>query len=445
MATLHPTSDSYATEGYIPEGYLKTAALRRALDRGLAAWRAAPSPTSFALSTDVLAAALRYLQAGYRLDDPHLALILRSALGHGVGVLTALRYQRDAETVAEIVLEALLRAQPPLALMVLWRMQLADDAPGNWQNRLATQLHAELEVVDPWRRTHVVAALYQLETGLPVLEDVTRAEDTAPPGQGIQWRNYLRQRWVVAALLVAGMCVAAGIWLGARNWSDRVGMPALAGIPSGEYRVGDAALGTERPVALDGFELMVHEATNSDYRRCVDAGACRLPAMPDSAQHKNYFFDGRFAQHPVVNVTWRDAADFCEWRGLRLPRADEWEVAAGYSPLTGQRYRYPWGDRFDLRFANFAGSAHGDTQPVGAYRPHGSSAFGVDDLAGNVAEWTDMRGGSAGEIPDNIPDAATYVVKGGSFLDTPDSLQVVYDRFVAAAQTENWLGFRCAR
>lgn len=118
--------------------------------------------------------------------------------------------------------------------------------------------------------------------------------------------------------------------------------------------------------------------------------------------------------HPVVHVSWRDAAEFCAWAGHRLPTEAEWEYAAR-GGLEGARY--PWGDeltpggehrcniwqgRFPVR--NTGEDGYAGTAPVDAFQPNG---FGLYNVSGNVWEWCADRFDAEG-------DARS--MRGGSYL-----------------------------
>jgi formylglycine-generating enzyme len=114
--------------------------------------------------------------------------------------------------------------------------------------------------------------------------------------------------------------------------------------------------------------------------------------------------------HPVVHVSFDDAAAFCAWAGGRLPTEPEWEYAA----RAGRRSRYPWGD--DLgpgRCNTFRGDfPHGPagTAPVDAYAPN---EFGLHNVIGNVWEWT----ADAFAAPNGSLGA--HAIRGGSYLCHP--------------------------
>jgi len=100
--------------------------------------------------------------------------------------------------------------------------------------------------------------------------------------------------------------------------------------------------------------------------------------------------------HPVVNVSWHDAMDYCRWLNdllkgelpsglvLRLSTEAEWEKAA-----RGEKgSEWPWGNEFNANNCNSLGGGKNDTTPAGMYSPQGDSPYGCADMAGNVWEWT---------------------------------------------------------
>jgi formylglycine-generating enzyme required for sulfatase activity len=153
-------------------------------------------------------------------------------------------------------------------------------------------------------------------------------------------------------------------------------------IPAGSFTMGSGAEDTlasddekpAHPVEVAGFWIMRMEVTNEQYSRCVEAGACSAPS-------DNRWQDDQYADHPVVNVDWQQASTYAEWVGGRLPSEAEWEYAC-----RGTDGRiYPWGnDPPNGDRLNYSQNV-GDTKPVGSYPP---GANGLNDMAGNVWEWT---------------------------------------------------------
>ena len=173
--------------------------------------------------------------------------------------------------------------------------------------------------------------------------------------------------------------------------------------------------------------------------------------------------------HPVVQVTWGDAAAFARWAGKRLPTEAEWEYAARggavHSPFVWGRELTPggkwmaniWQGRFPIENRaqdGFAGTAPGASFPRNGY--------GLADMAGNVWEWCadwydaeyyaqkqrdNPQGPDASHDPDE-PLIPKRVARGGSFLSSetngagyrPSARRKVPPRFAASD-----LGFRCVR
>lgn len=131
------------------------------------------------------------------------------------------------------------------------------------------------------------------------------------------------------------------------------------------------------PVWLPGFFIDVHPVSNADYARFVAATGHEPP------QHwKDGEVPAELADHPVVFVTWKDAAAYASWAGKQLPTSQQWEKAA-----RGTRgHVYPWGDQPTPAKCNVRENGVGATTPVGRYQS-GVSPYGVYDLCGNVWEW----------------------------------------------------------
>jgi eukaryotic-like serine/threonine-protein kinase len=92
--------------------------------------------------------------------------------------------------------------------------------------------------------------------------------------------------------------------------------------------------------------------------------------------------------HPVVNVSWPDAKEFCDWlsqrsdRRYRLPSEAEWE----YACRGGNNGRWCFGDDEELLlfFAYYAKDGNQGARPVAKGRPN---PFGLFDMHGNLMEW----------------------------------------------------------
>jgi formylglycine-generating enzyme len=167
--------------------------------------------------------------------------------------------------------------------------------------------------------------------------------------------------------------------------------------------------------------------------------------------------------HPVVHLTWNDAAAYARWAGKRLPTEAEWEFA-GRGGLA--RKRYCWGDELtpggrhmcniwqgEFPHRNSAEDGFAGTAPAGAFPPNG---YGFHNMAGNVWEWCadwfspTWHAAARPETrvdPKGPPTGQQRVMRGGSYL-CHDSY---CNRYRVGARTGNTpdsstgnCGFRCA-
>jgi formylglycine-generating enzyme len=284
-------------------------------------------------------------------------------------------------------------------------------------------------------------------------------------------------------------------------------------IPAGEFTMGtDASHGmvNERPahhVRVSGFWMDEHPVTNAEFARFVDATgyvttAERTPdweelrkqvppgtpkpdasvlvagsavfvapsgpvPLADAAAWFQWTPGANWrhpegpgsdvndrAAHPVVHVSWDDAAAYATWAGKHLPSEAEWEFAAR-GGLEGKRFN--WGDEVrpadrymantfqgDFPYRQTADDGFARTSPVKSFPANG---YGLYDMAGNVWQWTAdwYRATTAGDAESAAP---RRVIKGGSFLcheSYCESYRPSARRGMAPDTGSSHVGFRLVR
>jgi hypothetical protein len=218
--------------------------------------------------------------------------------------------------------------------------------------------------------------------------------------------------------------------------------PGMVVIPSGPFMRGCLAMDSQcqadeqplRTITLSGFEIDQTEVIQSQYDGCVKAGMCAAPSGFSPSTRPN---------NPVSNATWAMASGYCKWAGKRLPTEAEWEKAARGPAGT----IYPWGNGAPgCSLAQYKGCGLADTVPVGQLT--GNSGYGVEDLAGNVAEWVSDNYGSnyymnAPATDPTGPPGGMHIRRGGGFTSDPPALRT--SARLAGDSASPSAGFRCAR
>lgn len=223
----------------------------------------------------------------------------------------------------------------------------------------------------------------------------------------------------------------------------------------------------ERLVQAEGFFLDRFPITNGQYQLFVDHGGYEQMSLWDESiwpavlgftdstgqPGPRYWQNGRFPpgkeDHPVVGVCWYEAAAFARWVGKRLPTDPEW-VKAGAWPVAADggkpvQRKHPWGDAMDRRLVNLWGNGVNDTIPVTA-SPGSSSVGGVQQLVGNVWEWTSSSFGTWEPVGRKIETAMPLKsIRGGAF-DTYFDMQAQcqFQSGETPLARKHNIGFRCA-
>jgi formylglycine-generating enzyme required for sulfatase activity len=206
------------------------------------------------------------------------------------------------------------------------------------------------------------------------------------------------------------------------------------------------------------FYLGAHEVTVGQFRRFVTATGYKTDAEKDGEGGSGWNeTEGQFEvrkpqyswrnpgfpqteEHPVVNVSWRDAVAFCEWLGrqdggtYRLPREAEWEYAcragspkafwngddveslATIGNITDASAKAKWKNLPDWPYVTRS-DGFVFTAPVGNYPFNG---FGLYDMHGNVWEWCSDWYGEYPDVAESDPEGpmegSSRVFRGGGWF-----------------------------
>lgn len=287
--------------------------------------------------------------------------------------------------------------------------------------------------------------------GPSVAAEVAQGRDERVTDARVGWR-----RWAIDAAC-ASACAMGAVWSvaagGVVEARTRTCPEGTVLVPAGEFLMGSAdsdtlALNREKPqhrVRMSAFCIDRTEVTVAQYR-AWSGSATNTPGTEGAC---NWDHADRDA-HPINCVDWNQASAFCAAQGGSLPTEAQWEYAA-----RGSDGRvYPWGDtapRDQLCWSGGERPREG-TCEVGSIAG-GSSPFGLDDMAGNVWEWTagynrPYRATTDPPIadPGEPPAGSARGVRGAAWFYSNTGFVRAANRLVfVASSRSDYLGFRCVR
>jgi len=199
----------------------------------------------------------------------------------------------------------------------------------------------------------------------------------------------------------------------------------MAKIPAGNFNMKSFPGGGKDPFIskrpdtnLPEYYMFVNETTIEMYvdylnemgkygagwhERMANERRCGIIKTDSSGLFQYKTIPGR-ENYPITYVSWYDAHAFLQWCGLSLPTEAMFEKAfVGGLFLDGDdiksvpnpnpERKYPWGDEVPYQAGIYRCNHDGDADgysnlaPVGSFKDY-PSPYGINDLAGNVAEWT---------------------------------------------------------
>jgi len=221
------------------------------------------------------------------------------------------------------------------------------------------------------------------------------------------------------------------------------------GAPEGELESRDNER-HQHLVNVPHFFIGKYPVTQAQYQAIIGENPSNFKENPSNFKGDN---------HPVEEVTWHNAVEFCEQlsqhtnRTYRLPAEAEWE----YACRAGTKTPFHFGATIIPKFANYDGSTvYGDgfegkyrerTTPVGSFKV--ANAFGLYDMHGNVWEWCadHWHSNYEGAPTDGSAwieggNSSERLLRGGSWSLYPQICRSAYRNHVSPVFADHFGGFR---
>ena len=216
--------------------------------------------------------------------------------------------------------------------------------------------------------------------------------------------------------------------------------PEMVIVPGGSFIMGDAA-NAHRVTIANPFAIGKKEVTQKEWVAVMGGNPSK--------------FKDCVGNCPVDNVSWNDAKEFVRRLSIktgkeyRLPSEAEWE----YSCRSGTQQTFCGGDNansvawYGAYSTPSAKRTDRYSKPVATKK---ANAWGLYDMSGNVAEWTEdgYHSDFSGAPTDGSAwkgDGQGYILRGGSWESNPDQIHATFRDYAGPANSDITYGFRIAR
>lgn len=202
----------------------------------------------------------------------------------------------------------------------------------------------------------------------------------------------------------------------------------------GSFLMGNNDVPEEAPefeATVEPFYMDIHPVTVGQYAEYLKATGApepkfwRVPELNGTDQ-------------PVVGVSWSEACEYAAWAGKQLPTEAQWEFAA----RGRENRKYPWGhlepDSTRCNFGDYLGMPS-----IVSMHEGGMSPDGIQDLAGNVYEWTLDAFAPYRQRHQNPEESPRRVVRGGSWHSGPEEVLCTHRKGLFPESRLTTVGFRC--
>ena len=251
----------------------------------------------------------------------------------------------------------------------------------------------------------------------------------------------------------------------ARYFTEKLGDDLgldMVSVPGGTFTMGSLpeeperskAEGPQQKVTVPGFLMGRYPVTQAQWRFVAGLPQVKQSLKPDPARFKG-------DKHPVEQVSWYDAVEFCArlsvhtQRDYGLPSEAQWE----YACRAGTTTTFYFGSIVTTEVANYNGNYTYNNSPKGEYREQTTpvdhfglaNAFGLCDMHGNVYEWCQDHYHSSYEgapkdgrawVDENAEENASRVLRGGAWDLNPRYCRSA-DRYFYFPRVSSYIiGFR---